>query len=240
MQILNSYITNTRVSNGLEPVSANNETFTNTTRATLPDSAALNDIPLNQPTFVDEHVTIKYEVNELLQQFYEWIRVSSESRRMETLYNVLFRESQGSSELFGKIMDIARRIMRNEDVSAEEIQFLMEHNPRLLYVVTVIKDESSGDDGKERRRARDRRGKDRRSASRRRDHFYTGNQSSETAGIILSERKNPAIPHELAKQINSLLVKTSMKKIYEATRKKKNHLSISVNTIITSTQDTAR
>jgi len=239
MQITSSYNTNTNIFARVIPASVSNETFTNTTRTTLPNSSEVNDLPFNQITIVDESVTMRYEISELLQQFSEWMRVASEKRRMEFLYSILLKESHESSDLFGKIMDIASRIMRNGDVLPEEMRFLADYNPRLLYVVTILKDETSGSDEKERRRARDRRGKDRRAVSRRRDYISNNNQSHDTSGIKVIERKSPAIPRELVKQINSLLVNKSIKKSYDAVNKKKNHLSISVNAVITNPHDIA-
>ena len=239
MQIISSLYTNSNVSARVEPASASNGTFTNTTRATKPNSAVVNDMQFSQITVVDESMTMRYAVNELLQQFSEWIRVASESRRMEFLYSILMKEGRRSPELFGKIMDIARRFMRNEDVLPEEMRFLAENNPQLLYVVTILKEEASDADSNERRRAKDRRGKDRRSLFRRRDHINNRSKTSDSHGIKVIERKSPAIPRELVKQINSLLVDKSIKKSYDAVRKKKNHLSISVNTVITNPHDSA-
>jgi len=239
MQITSFYNTNTNVSVRVEPASTNNETPANTTSAIQPNGAAVNDMPFHQQTNADETMTMRYVINELLQQFSEWIRVSSESRRMEFLYSILLKESRRNSDLFGKIMDIARRFMRNEDVLPEEMRFLAENNPQLLYVVTILKEEASDADSNERRRAKDRRGKDRRSLFRRRDHINNRSKTSDSHGIKVIERKSPAIPRELVKQINSLLVDKSIKKSYDAVRKKKNHLSISVNTVITNPHDSA-
>ena len=239
MQITSSFNTNTNVSVRVEPAAAGNETLTNTTSVMQPNSTVVNDMPVNQITYVDEPMTMRYVINELLQQFSEWMRVSSESRRMEFFHSILMRESRRNTELFGIIMDIARRFMRNEDVSSEEMNFLAENNPQLLYMVTVLRDETPENDGSERRRARDRRGTDRRSLFRRRDHVISSKQSSDSPVISLIERNNTVIPRELAKQINLILINKSIKKSYDAAIKKKNHLSISVNTLITNPHDAA-
>ena len=239
MQITSFFNSNSNVSVRVEPAAASNETFTNTTSATQPNSTAVNDMPNNQIVYDDEPMTMRYVINELLQQFSEWIRVSSESKRMEFLYNILLRESRRNTDLFGIIMDIARRFMRNEDVTSDEMHFLTENNPQLLYVVTVLRDDTSDSDGNERRRARDRRGKDRRSIFRRRERPVDNDQSSDSRAARIMQRKAPSIPRELAKQINSLLIDKSVNKSYDALRKKKNHLSISVNTVITNPHDNA-
>ena len=238
MQITSFSSTNTNVSARVGPATASNATITNTTSAIKPNSAAVNGMHVNQ-TVVDPSMTIRYEVNEQLQQFSEWTRVVSENRRMEFLYSLLLRESRKNPDLFGKIMDIARRFMRNEEVLPEEMRFLSENNPQLLYVVTVLKDGASKANGNERRRARDRRGTDRRSKFRRRDQISYSNQPSDSSAIRLMERKSPAIPRELVKQINSLLVSKSLKKSYDAARNKNNNSSMLVNTVSTNPHDAA-
>jgi len=239
MQITNTFNANSNISARVAPATATNETATYTPNATQQNNVAATELAVNQIAIIDHATAMRYEISELLQQFSEWMRVASESRRMEFLYNILLKESYGESDLFGKIMDIARRIMRNEDVTPEEMRFLAEHNPRLLYVVTILKEDTTDNGGKERRRARDRRGKDRRSVSRRRDHVFRSQQSSEPPEPRIIERRNHNVPRELVKQINSLLVDKSIKNSYGISLKKKRHLSISINTVITNPHDIA-
>ena len=237
MQIINSYNTNTNISARVIAATTSDGTEINTPNTSHQNAATVTDSQITQITIVDEALSMRYEISELLQQFSEWVRVASESRRMEFIYNILLKESHRDSDLFGKIMDIARRIMRNEDVSPEEMRFLAEHNPQLLYVVTMLKDDSAEAAGKERRRARDRRGKDRRSILRRRDQDSRGYNSTDPHEIRIIERRNHHVPKELIKQLNSMLINKSIKSSYDALTKKKKHLSVSVNTLITNTHD---
>ena len=239
MQITNFSNSNANTTVRVAPASANNQTTTYSTSAAQQNNAGINNLPVNQTAIANDVTAMRYEINEMLQQFSEWVRVSSESRRIEFLYNMILKERHGNSELFGKIMDIARRIMRNEDVSAEEMRFLAEYNPRLLYVVTMLKEDSPDTSyDKERRRARDRRGKDRRLGSRRRDQAFRSHDTSDPPEGRILERRNHHAPREMVRQINSLIVDKRLRKSYDATKKKRKHLSVSINTVITSPHET--
>ena len=197
--------------------------------------APVNQLPANQLPAEDPAAALKQEINILLLQFSEWMRVSSESKRMELLYNILLKQNHETSDLFGKILDIARRIMSGDKVSLEEMRFLAEQNPQLFYAVIVMKDEATDVEGQERRRKRERRNKDRRLEPRRRDQNLRSYNST-TARVI--ERMNYSVPSDLAKSINTLLVNKSLKKSYENSGKNKK-LSISINTVITNPLDVA-
>ena len=234
MQITNAYNSNIiTITRNSSATAGNASTTANSAQF---NSALINEMPVNQPSFIDEATAMRYEISELLQQFSEWMRVAGEVRRMEFLYNILLKESHETSDLFGKIMDIARRIMRNEDVTLEEMRFLAEQNPRLLYFVLMLKEDTAQPSGTERRRDRERRKKDRRSMSRRRDYMSRGIDQPERRVI---ERNHYTVPRELVKQINSLIVDKSLKKSYDIGANGRKNLSLSINAVVTNPHDVA-
>lgn len=191
-----------------------------------------NNLSNNLPAHTDPGMLIRNEINILLQQFSEWIRVATESKRMEFLYSILLRENHETSDLFGKIMDIARRIMNGDTVTLEEMQFLSEQNPQLLYVVIMLKEESANVEDKERRREKERRRKDRRSGARRRENLRS-NYLNGSNGI---ENMNYFIPRSSDTRINSFLAQKSIEKSYNIKGTGRNS-AISVNTVITNPLD---
>jgi len=215
MQITNAYNANANlnITARVAPPAVNNEARSNTAvQEPQLNNAALNNMQANQQVNVDAVRTMVPELNILLQQFSEWVRVASESKRMEFLYNVLLRQSHESSEMFGTIMDIARRIMRGENVSLDEMRLLAEQNSQLFFAVIVMKEETPDEDEKERRRERERRGKDRRSKSRRRDfNMRSINQSEPRAAV----RSHYTVPQDLARHVHSLLTEKSVRVSYD-------------------------
>ena len=243
MQITNTYDVNSNINVTLRvvPASVSNETGTNTTATTVntqtmpPNNTTVNDIPVNQIPVVDDARSVIHEINILLQQFHEWIRVANESRRMEFLYNILLRENHETSDLFGKIMDIARRIMNGDEVTLEEMRFLQEQNPQLLYVVIMLKDDAAEVDDNERRREKERRRKDRRSNSRRREYSMRNHNLSSTRVI---ESMKFTMPRVMDKRIHKLLKEKSLKNSYINTVLAKT-LSASIDEVISSPLDIA-
>jgi len=230
MQITNSYNTNLNATaRGIQAPAESTANTTSTTRATQPNNEVTSELPVIQPTNIDETVTIRQEINQLLQQFNEWMRVATESKRMEFLYNILLKESHETSDLFGKIMDIARRIMNGEEVSLEEMRFLSDQNPQLLYVVILLKDDITDVDERNRRRERDRRKTDRRSGPRRRDYRARSQHISE---INVMESMKYVVPRNTDKRIHSLIAQRSIRKSYSRTDKNLK-LSISIDEVIT-------
>jgi len=203
------------------------------------NNTAINDPRTNQPAVqpavIDDATALRQEINILLQQFSEWVRVASESKRMELLYTLLLKKSHESSDLFGTIMDIARRLMRGEDVSLEEMRLLAEQNPLLYFAVVVLKDETQETDESERRRERDRRSKDRRSRARRRDYNLRSVSHPEARAV---ERTHITIPQDIAKHVQTLIAQKTIKISYEITRKAGNQPK-SVNTVIMNPHETA-
>jgi len=173
-----------------------------------PDSVANNYLSGNQLSAADYIIAARYEGNEQLQQFAEWMRVAGETRRLEYLHDFLMKEGRETSDLFGKIMDIAQRIMRSEEVSLEEMRFLAEQSPQLLYVVVMLKHQINDFDGSERRRERERRQGDRRAKSRRRKEKLRSRLQAQSR-----ENKYYTVLIDLDKDIASVKVKDSINKL---------------------------
>ena len=211
MQISTSYNTNTDAVK--MAVSAPGGTSVNAnikTSASPPDNIAQNNLQGNQLSIADSIIAARYEGNEQLQQFAEWMRVAGETRRLEYLHDLLMKEGRETSDLFGKIMDIAQRIMRSEEVSLEEMRFLAEQSPQLLYIVVMLKHQVSDFDGIERRRENERRQGDRRAKARRRKENLRSRLQSQAR-----ENKYYTVLIDLDKDIATIKVKDSINKLSE-------------------------
>jgi len=199
------------------------------------NNASIIDIPINPNNAIDDAQAIRYEINHLLQQFSEWMRVASETKRMELLYILLLKDSHETSDLFGMVMEIARRIMLGEEVSIEEMRFLSDQNPQLLFVVVMLKEQPSGDDEKERRRARERRRKDRRAEARKQAHNLRSHRPADTRGI---ESINLSRKNDLVKDKQPTIAQETIKNIYDSISKRKQETT-SIDELITGQHDIA-
>ena len=212
MQINNSYQSIANTPSEPAPVSVSASVINNVNAAVAQYASALeNAAPENLPgqlmANTDIAVAARYEINQLLQQFIEWMRTATESRRMRFLYELLLKESRETSDFFGKIMDIARRVMRSEMVSLEEMRLLAEQYPQLLFVVALLKHD--GSDGSDRRQKRDRRQGDRRAGARRRDD---GSRNRNQYHTRAGDNAKYAMPLDLASNIHSHKIQISIKK----------------------------
>jgi len=138
-----------------------------TTYSTHQNNISVNGVPITPLMGNDHNWILRQDINVLLVQFLEWLRVTGESRRIELLYRFLSKESNETSDLFGKIIDIAQRITHGERVTQEEMFFLAKNSPQLFYIFNIMRDETTGADEIERKRWRERRRRDRRHESRR-------------------------------------------------------------------------
>jgi len=94
----------------------------------------------NRLSHADKAKETMEEKNKLLQQFMEWSRVGSETKRMDLLSIILQKEEvESSNDLFGNVVDIARRIMQGQKVAIEEMRYLAKHDPHLLYAAKLLK-----------------------------------------------------------------------------------------------------
>jgi|GEM_PF-4928622 len=217
MQINAAYNTSTNITSRVaSPANNNQPTF----REVQNDNTVAINTPVSQQASVDEAQVIRYEINHLLQQFSEWTRVATESKRMELLYNLLLKSNQETSDLFGMIMEIARRIMKGESVTVDDMRFVFNHNPQLLFVLVMFKDQSTSDDYKERRRVRERRRKDRRAEARKQAHNVQYNIAT---GIRSIESINVSAQSDWAKDKHSQIELAMVKKLYDNASVSKNN-----------------
>jgi len=79
------------------------------------------------------------EKRQMLAQMAEIFRVESEARRREFMALWLEKDEEKPFDIFGKCMDIARRIMRGEKVTAEEMRLIAQHFPELLFQALLLR-----------------------------------------------------------------------------------------------------
>jgi len=78
----------------------------------------------------------------MLNQLLERMRAESEAKRMELLAKLAQRDDNESPyDIYAKCLDIARRIMRGEKVSAEEMRLLSQNFPELLFQALLLRQE---------------------------------------------------------------------------------------------------
>jgi len=83
----------------------------------------------------------------MLAQLLERLRAESEAKQHELLYKLINQnDDEKPYDIFGKCLDIARRIMRGERVSAEEMRFLSRYFPELLFQALLLKQEDNDQD----------------------------------------------------------------------------------------------
>ena len=88
----------------------------------------------------------KAVLNDLLEK----LRAESDARRQD-LYSMLIKKDEDDKpfDITAKCMEIARRIMRGEKVSAEEMRLLGRYFPELLFQALLLKQEKTGPEEKE-------------------------------------------------------------------------------------------
>ena len=98
-----------------------------------------NYLPNTRTTFADEVRVHSEERRAALGQLLDRMRAESDMRRQELLSKLLSPD-ETPSDIIGKSLDIARRIMRGEKVSPEEMRFLGKHFPKLLFQALLFRD----------------------------------------------------------------------------------------------------
>ena len=113
-------------------------------------NAFLDQLPNTKKTFVSDARERSEERKRVLSHLLERLRAESEARRQE-LYSKLLQkdEEEKPYDIIGKCMDIARRIMRGENVSAEEMQFISRYFPELLFQALLLRQENTDNDADE-------------------------------------------------------------------------------------------
>ena len=223
MQINSAYNTNASIpSRIVTPVNNNQPTV----REAQPDNTAVSNMQSNQQANVDQSLGLRYEINHLLQQFSEWTRVSTESKRMELLYDLLLKSNKETSDLFGMIMEIARRIMKGESVTVDEMRFVFNHNPQLLFVLVLLIDPSAGNDDKERRRVRERRRKNRRAEASNQTFDWQSYKATSTKSI---ESAKLSTTNDTGEDKHSPIEMAAVKNLYHnISNSKNNYTSINM------------
>jgi len=89
------------------------------------------------------------EKRRTLAQVAEILRADSEQRRNELLALWLQKEEEKPYDVFGKCLDIARRIIRGEKVTAEEMRLLSQNFPELLFQALLLRQMTNDDDEQE-------------------------------------------------------------------------------------------
>ena len=90
------------------------------------------------------------EKRRTLAQVAEILRADSEQRRNELLALWLQKdEDEKPYDVFGKCLDIARRIIRGEKVTAEEMRLLSQNFPELLFQALLLRQLTDDDDDHE-------------------------------------------------------------------------------------------
>lgn len=101
-------------------------------------------------TVFDEFRAINADRRAFLNHLLEKMRAESEAKRMELLAKLMQKDDdENMYDIWAKCLDIARRIMRGEKVSAEEMRLLAQHFPELLFQALLLKQEDKEPDESE-------------------------------------------------------------------------------------------
>jgi len=100
----------------------------------------LNHMPNTKAAIADKARPNAAEMNVMLNQMRERLLAESSARRLELVAKLLQKDNEESPyDLYMKCLDIARRIMRGEKVSQEEMTLLAQHFPELLFMALLFK-----------------------------------------------------------------------------------------------------
>jgi len=107
-----------------------------------------NHLPSKKATFADEAREIARDRKIILKQLLEKLRAESDSKRQELL-SILIQDDDDDKpyDIYSKCLEIARRIMRGEKVTAEEMRLLSRYFPELLFQALLLKQEDVELDG---------------------------------------------------------------------------------------------
>ena len=103
----------------------------------------------NTRSAVSEEVRARSaEKRMVIDQMLEKMRAESVARRQEFLAKLAQKDEDDDKpyDVFGKCLDIARRIMRGEKVSAEDMRFLAQNSPELLFQALLLRQEKTDRD----------------------------------------------------------------------------------------------
>jgi len=98
-------------------------------------------------TFSDLAKARSEETRLIFNQLLERMRAESAAKQMELLSKLMQRDDDKKPyDLFSKCLEIARKIMRGEKVSAEEMQLLAQNFPELLFQALLLRQEEREDE----------------------------------------------------------------------------------------------
>jgi len=103
----------------------------------------LGHLPGKKASYVDETKAIARDRKVILNQMLESLRAESDSSRQMILTKLLQKDDDDKPfDIHAKCLDIARRIMRGEKVSAEEMRLLSRYFPELLFQALLLRQEN--------------------------------------------------------------------------------------------------
>lgn len=117
-----------------------------------PPKAAFSDVfygylPGSKKTFATEARARWDEKKAVLNQLLQDMRAESEMRRQELMIELLTNNDEEETyDVYGKCLEIARRIMRGEKVSVEDMRLLGQNFPELLFQALLLKQEKTDRD----------------------------------------------------------------------------------------------
>ena len=101
-----------------------------------------NHLSSSKTALADQARARSEERKIILNQMLERLRAESEAKRQDLLTELMRSdEDEKPYDVFGKCLNIARKIMRGERVSAEEMQFLARYFPELLFQALLLRDD---------------------------------------------------------------------------------------------------
>jgi len=119
----------------------------------------------------------------MLSQLSERFRAESEAKRQELLAKLLQKDDKKKPyDIFAKCLSIARRIMRGEKVSAEEMRLLAQHFPKLLFQALLLRQEDNDNEESDEEEV-DEEGK-----------FHVNSSAVKVVGGAASKPVAPAVP----------------------------------------------
>ena len=107
----------------------------------------LGYLPNTKATFTDQARVQSEERKLMLNHLMERLRADSEAKQHELLGKIMQSDKDEKPyDVFGKCLEIARRIMRGEKVSADEMRFLARYFPELLFQALLLRQEDKDTD----------------------------------------------------------------------------------------------
>ena len=105
-------------------------------------NAFLDYLPNSRTTFADQARARSEERKIILNQMLEKLRAESSTKQQALLSKLIQSdEDEKPYDIYSKCLEIAKKIMRGERVSAEEMRFLARYFPELLFQALLLRDD---------------------------------------------------------------------------------------------------